>query len=396
MNLEKNDIMTLLFIILVVIMLLSLFTTSPPPSRGPAAVTDHCKNMSVKPKHVSTVIQVPLVVVEGPRGHAHLDLTFTKVTALFFLDTGYAGLPVFNVWHHDREERNAAMVGGRAVWHSLSTEQRLKTCLAEGPSALPHVNDDDMLSHFITAEQCTPYASDCKIRLAGIASDEVRTMDIVQCPMSLRGSHEIDKDDRMVTMNIPGICHILTIDYLISYGTAAITFRPALLQLGPVNLNSWTQLDVLRIHGAFVCRIAVQDMNGHAHDGYFTVDTGSSIPIACSKSFSSGLKLSTSGAQRFVRQRGINNEKTCAKVYNSVQMKLRCANGDLFDIQTPIICNNTETLGVDGYIGLEFLKLFTAVAFTNSGDMFVNIKSGTPKIISDDFLTPITVTACSR
>jgi len=361
---------------------------------SPANNSGRCKNMTSPAKRLTRRISIPMVVVDGPRGHLHVDLHFTGMPALFFVDTGYAGPLVFNQWHHQRELRCMSTVSGNsAEWHRLSTAERLSVCLADDVHSAPvRGQTNEHIDDFMAANNCTPYATGCKVRLAGIASDAVQSMDMITCPISTDNHQlKLSDDDRLVTMDIPGVCHILTIDYMLSYGGAAITFVPPMLTLGPFDNSDWTRLEAKRVHGAFAVKINIA-----GREGWFTVDTGSSIPIVLGKTFSQGLPIERANIEKpFIAQKGVNSEKTCASIYEHTTVNLCQADGRFLGVETPLVSNDSNTSGVAGYLGLELIRKVGGLALTSDALYVPKQQSAEAVAIATSFLQSVAIGACT-
>lgn len=329
-----------------------------------------------------------MLLVRGPRGHLHVDLYFNGIPSLFFVDTGYAGPLVFNPWHHQREKNAIDSIGcTMSDWAKRKTAVRLKACL-QAQADDDSWEEAQVVDDFMTAAECQQHAASCPVRLAGIASDQVRSMDMISCAVSpTDGRITLSEHDKLVTMNIPRVSHILTIDYMLSYGSALLLIEPATLSMGPLDVpEGWIQVESSRRHGAFVIKL---ELEANGLTGWFTIDTGSSVPIAIGKTMSNSLNLKK-GGERFLRQSGVNNETTCARVYKEHCIYIKSEVS--VQITCPIACNDTDTLAVDGYIGLEFVKCLGGVFFK---DNHVYIPRHTkPLVIPPNFIDEVTVTTC--
>lgn len=364
--------------------------------------------VSDKPNSVTDEVNaVRLHYVQGVFGCLYMDLHINGSPAIFFVDTGYAGPPVINPWHQAREEI-AIEKNGEHRWKVMSLEERINECNKVSDF---HQPADALKSQFADRHMCSTYASACTMRLAGIASDKRRVIDLALCPelvpsqmssSNTRGNHP--RADLLVTMALHGVTHILTLDYLQSHGNFKMEIKnkqDATLTLGPTLSppEEWMPLHTERIHGVFAIRLKLSiQMDGaiYAFSGIFTLDSGSSAPLVLNKSFFNTLVqhlAQTPDIQihkrmmqhptptpniRFVQQTGVNGETTCAQVLWHVLIHAQDERGqrDIF-VDSPVICNDTDTVGVDGYIGLELMATWKGM-FANATSVW--LPSSTSKL----------------
>lgn len=333
-------------------------------------------------KDISTV---PLHYVNGVFGCLYIDLRINDSPTIFFVDTGYAGPPVINPWHQAREETVIETIG-EANWEAMSLADRLKEC-NNVPESYQSAGTGQ--SQFINRHMCSTYASTCTMRLAGIASNMERVTDMVLCPELVPGTLESSKTrgnhpeaDLLVTMTMRGVTHVLTLDYLQSHHNFRIDIQNkqnAQLTLGQTISppEGWIMLHTKRIHGVFAIRINLSiqiEADIYNSVGWFTLDSGSSAPLVLNKSFFEKLVQYSAPAAdvRFVQQSGINNETTCAQVLQDALIQVQDATNALYtiDVISPVLCNDTNTMGVDGYAGLELIAAWKGM-FANDKEVWI-------------------------
>jgi hypothetical protein len=338
-------------LVLVVIKLLPKRGSGPVAT--PLSVALSCSElMTVPQKHLpeGRVVEVETLWEGGAYGRVYGEMYLNGTPHIFLVDTGYGGPPVLNTWHFRRQQRATP---------AATMSQRLEQVLAVRLSPLA---DSGGAS---APEQlgCTPVPVQCPVRLAGISSVEVNHLNLSQCPLSPSPGNKMAtlETPRMVVMHIPRVPHILTLDYMLSFG--GMVLRPGVpLRLGPVgDLKGWRRLRTRATHGVYTVRIRV----GGA-DGWFTLDTGSSFSVVAGHTFASqgGVKLS-GPPDGHVGQRGMNGERTCGDIYKSQPIQLLCEppHRDI-EVRTPVVVNSTDTYGVDGYVGLELVRALGGVAMS--------------------------------
>lgn len=345
---------------------------------------------------------VTLYYVPGVLGSLYIDMFINGVPTVFFVDTGYAGPPVINPWHQAREESVIENIGEKK-WTNMTTRQRIEKC--DETQGLLQLTDEG-LSRFVNRHTCSTYASTCTMRLAGIASDTERVTDMVLCPELVPGSTS-DKSrgnhpeaDLLVSMTMKGVTHVLTLDYLQSHVKFRIDrfnggSRTARLSLGsgltvPPN---WKQLKTKFIHGVFAVSLNVKADGTSFKQGWFTMDTGSSAPLVVNKSFVEENSLPSSLRDRFVQQRGVNSETTCAKVLRSVTIQALTADGASISAAAPVLLNDTNTMGVQGYAGLELIAAWGGI-FVEDRAVYVPPTVVEAAKITNDFFGQVDTDSC--
>ena len=349
------------------------------PSRQAPALTraDKCRDMTSPLKLHRGAFVTPCTLSPGPRGQMHTTIMFGDTQRLFLVDTGYAGPLVLNTWQAARED----------------AAQGLR----------PQQDGTEVNVH-----GCKAYATDCAVRLAGIASATVRDMDLVTCDdMAMgngRGSQplSIAAGERLVLLRLERVAHIMTIDYMLSFGGARLDFAPVQLVLGTAVLGTavlggasgWTQLECKRVHGAFAVKVAVSlGSNAPSCVGWYTLDTGSSVPLVMGKSLASKLDAPKPDRQtRFLQQSGVNGERTCGQVIGQCTASILTATSDPITLQSPLVINDTDTHGVDGYIDLEVARRFGSMVLLPDG-VYVPTGVGTISILPP-FLETATHNTC--
>ena len=86
-----------------------------------------------------------------------------------------------------------------------------------------------------------------------------------------------------------------------------------------------------------------------------TLDTGSPTGVALGDTASRALRAAAGArpSARHVVQRGVNGERVCGELVS--------ARVDFFGFHVDdaaVLCNDADTMGVDGYVGMAFLRGF--------------------------------------
>lgn len=353
---------------------------------------------SLRRRLVRTARVIDLVHVPGPLGGLYASLYLRGDPTMWLIDTGYAGPPVLNTWHLSREEA-ARKLHGHVKWIRAGSAERLHMC------KLRHDETDAAwsLSQFTQRHGCATYSSRCNMRLASIGEERNHSAELILCPMlSLARSEILSHSERcrtrehpaadlVVTMRITGLPHILTLDYMSSYGDFRFDLgaRPQLV-LGASIPSGWTQLSTGQHQGVRTLRL--QLYNGSASvAGWFIVDTGSAPPLAVNRSMCQRLSSVNDIPLGFTQQSGVHGEVTCASI-ELMEIMLEGVQGTTLRLQSPVLCNDLETAGVDGYIGLCLLAALGSVHFS-ADSLWVPQHDGTIKVPSN-ILQDVTRTQC--
>lgn len=395
-------VLTTLLSLSVIVIMLRLTCHRQRPSRG---LPDCAERQTELLSLVSTTVpygfiveETELLLVQGLHGRLYITLYIQGSPTLFFIDTGYAGPPVINPWHQAREQ---AVIdrNGQSNWELADLAARVDMC--DHISDLPSVSDRS--DAFAAQHSCTAFASTCTMRLAGIASESERVTDMVVCPALVphptaggsNGRKRHPRADLLVSFAMEGVPHILTIDYLLAHKHATLQLDPDAprLVLGHPAPEAWVKLDTQMRHGAFATKLTVQ-VGEESATGWFTIDSGSAPPLVLGRSFALLLGVEDADVETigYVQQMGINSELTCATVLPTARITLPAAVGI---VDCPIMCNDTNTAGVDGYIGLTMLTAWGGIHVSTKPHA-VHIPP-LPKAvinIADDFFDGSTLSEC--
>ena len=98
----------------------------------------------------------------------------------------------------------------------------------------------------------------------------------------------------------------------------------------------------------------------------------------------------------FVQQSGVNGETTCAQVLQNVSIRVHDVTTDshVVDVVSPVLCNDTDTTGVDGYAGLELIATWKGM-FANEKTVWI---PGSPNkmTIPPSFFNRVEADYCER
>jgi hypothetical protein len=177
--------------------------------------------------------------------------------------------------------------------------------------------------------------------------------------------------------------HILTSDFLLHAAPVLLRIdrHEMELELSAVRRLSVApgmyHLPLDMVGGSFVVPLAIEGVSYR-----FTLDTGAPGPICIShKSLHS-----IPDAQRIILQKGVNGERVCSRI---VELDVRFLDQE-FSKQT-ILVNDVDTDGVDGYIGLGFLRGFDILIDVDG----LRMRRNRLPIRTTDYYTPLsTVGAC--
>ena len=214
------------------------------------------------------------------------------------------------------------------------------------------------------------------MQLMSIGSTNTQQADLFLCPglmfELLNGEYQSFREgDVFVTHELPQSVHILTCDYLIQMAPCMIN-----MQKGEVSM----MMDISKFMseritfkmfpyklngGAFVVTIMVGDVEVN-----LTVDTGAPGSICLGKTASSKIKKFKNTGE-ILKQQGVNGELICSRI---VETRVVIAHWNFDDVS--VCFNDTDTQGVDGYVGLSFLRAFDilicneGIGFKSSGLQF--------------------------
>lgn len=300
----------------------------------------------------SFVFRLHRIETDGVNELLVIESVLNNQPFLFMLDTGYAGPPVISRSYLSTTPSSQG-----------SLESRYNNAISKMRSV---TNDDEFksINDFIHKSECLPYTSGCTMKLMGIGQVEEHQADLIMCPMlKLRNTMGVFMApkksthafaDMFVTNSLKHSIHILTCDYLLHHSPAIISFESSCLELNMsmtrynIAKLGFTLLDAKFSGGSFVVELIINN-----NTLFFTVDTGSPTGICVGQNAAHKVKeCNINGAQKSVRQSGINGEVVCSDIVESEV--IFC--GSSYTV--PIFLNNMSTDFVDGYIGIGFLRGF--------------------------------------
>ena len=272
-----------------------------------------------------------------------LNLGDGKRAILFLLDTGFAGVPILNRNHSSTAPPTGCTLADDTFAFSLASLGRVQG----------HV-----------AEQMT-----CAMQLDNIVDDD-------------------QYHQRFLLMDLDeSIPHILTIDFLLSWGgstTLELGGGSPRVTMGLQSHPMGIEVKTRKINGAYAIRLSILDIDGDIlGDGWFIIDTGSPAPLTIGKSFGETLNIRgrhQSQKERFIKQIGVNRESICSLV--SPQVIAQVSESSLH-MSTPLLINDGDTHGSDGYIGLGMLTRWRSVTFHRAMDRDISVHIDAPGDVGD-------------
>jgi len=304
---------------------------------------------------LSSEAPVHLLAPDGKNESLVLRGKVGSYAGLWQLDTGYAGPPVLSTSYLATQRPTMPTTSVAAEYAAART--------AMGDTAVTTEARLAAVDAFVRATGAFSYTSGCTMNLAGISGVVTQQADMMVCPPLALGGQASPKEwaavraDVFVTNPLPNSVHILTIDYLLSVA-------PVCLELGRGALRTRVPVASMAIlaptfsapaplelsGGAPVVRLAVGGVAFRC-----TLDTGSPTGVALGKEASRAL-TAVEGARplaRHVVQTGVNGERLCGALVSAPVSFL----GFVVD-DAPVLCNDVDTEGVDGYVGMAFLRGF--------------------------------------
>lgn len=283
-----------------------------------------------------------------------LDARVGAHSALFMLDTAYAGAPVISTSH--------LSVQGSCAWGSVT--QRYRRCLARAKDKKNKQNTTvPSVDRVLLADgTCRAFTSGCTMKLMGIGETVENQSDMLLCPSLVFDGRPLAHDgpgaDVLVTNPLPGAPHILTMDYLLHRAPCLVCPGAGRIYFGISGMEraalarTFTFHDVRVLGGAFVIKVI---LGGAELD--MVVDTGAAATVAVSSSSVDRLRVCTRDATtpRSVTQVGVNGERVCSNVLRAALRVGDTPNSlDLGEVD--VLANDTPVQGADGYLGMGVLR----------------------------------------
>ncbi len=296
--------------------------------------------------------RVPMTLVSDAFGNEALVLrgeVAGRGSALFMLDTAYAGPPVLSTSYLARR-------GWLASHQSVQREyEETMARMAVDPT------DDERfrgVAELLSRGVCRSYTSGCTMRLMGIGVTQETQADMLLCP-SLRfegerqtGSAEA-AGDVLVTNPLRGNVHILTMDYLLHRSPCVLLPRKGCIQFGLPPLTQATDKPSFEFLPASMLGGAFQvDMTVGGARLRVVVDTGAAAGLSIGKDVLPRLRrcqLTTTHAY----QTGVNGERVCSDV-----LRVDVDVGGLRVEDVELFVNSSNVEGADGYAGMGLLRAF--------------------------------------
>jgi len=297
----------------------------------------------------------------GPNEVLVMEALLDGEPVLFQIDTGYAGPPVLS-----KSYMAYTYGGSHATLRDRTVAQRFE-------HAMKHVRGDAArrqrhahVDRFVQRAGCHTYTSGCTMRLMSIGAVVEQQADMMLCPalrfQAARGGWLAPKrvfeigaiGDVFVTNPLPHSVHILTSDYLFQ-------MAPCALELGRERVGFRLSADALRRwatregYREYPIRLAggsiVIDIVVGGTRFALTMDTGAPGPVSLGRRAKGRFACKT--ADRSVQQLGVNNERICSSV-----MIADVTFADRSFGEVPVLLNDHDVHGVDGYVGLGILRCF--------------------------------------
>ena len=274
-------------------------------------------------------------------------------SGLWQLDTGYAGPPVLSTSYLATQRPTMPTTSVAAEYAAARANMRGAAVTAEARQAA--------VDAFVRATGAfrTPR---CTMNLAGISGAVTQQADMMVCPPLALGGRASPKArapvkaDVVVTNPLPNSVHILTVDYLLSVAPVCLELDPARCARACPR-GAWRRSrppSRRRRHslsgGAPVVRV------GGGVAFRCTLDTGSPTGVALGRAASRALREGGAAVRplaRHVVQTGVNGERVCGELASARVAVFGFAVDD-----AAVLCNDADTAGVDGYVGMAFLRGF--------------------------------------
>lgn len=281
-------------------------------------------------------------------------------SALFLIDTGYAGPLVLS-----------------KAYMATSDPVELPLFLRYGEimRRIQNVSEDDehgAINTFLQESNCYPFTSGCTMTLMGISSSQQQQADLLMCSTlkiqtcaflyMAPPKPQIDAD-LFVTNSLKTSVHIMTNDFLIMHAPCLLTpstleFRVPPWQYAMIK-QSFHFINVQFNGGAFVVPMSISGIEFHV-----VVDTGAPGPLSLNADVM--IRVQQQGVacyrsdKKVLYQEGVNNEKVCSEI---VECDLTFIHKTF---RVPVFVNDQQTHGVDGFVGLGFLRAFDLLIMPQS------------------------------
>lgn len=278
-----------------------------------------------------------LYLTEDENGHEVLlvKARLDGHSTLFMVDTAYAGPPVISTSFLSVRDSSFSSVRTRYL--------RALRAMAQ------HPRTESVRKRLLQRGRCRAFQSGCTMRLMGIGATEEAQSDLLICPPL--GVAPGWSGDILVTNELKGTPHILTVDYLIHNA-------PCLLNLSTGRLFTrcmWGGLYAFEFHEpTFVGGApAVHFTVGHSRL-LIVLDTGAASTLSLSKTAAMTLqRCDATGAPRSLTQIGVNGERVCSDI---IVCPVEVGNIKLGDVD--VLINSHPVEGADGYAGMGVLRSF--------------------------------------
>ena len=317
----------------------------------------------LKPR--SSKIQLHILDVDGINETVYIETILSGKYSIFMLDTGYAGPPVLSSSYL---ALNNELVSFQTIEHHIfDVKRRLQR----------HVSLEDQhnaVNSLLKRGDCVSYTSGCTMKLMSIGATVEQQADMLMCDMlkmkTTSGTFvdskttRTSKADVFVTNPLPQSVHILTCDFLIHSAPCIISLSQSYMQINmslseiSLHLPMYNIIPFRMSGGAFVTPITVGGV-----EMFCTVDTGAPGPICLGANAVKRMttcKIHTRG-RISLNQTGVNNERICSEILSSDVEFCGKSFNDL-----PILVNDSDVDGVDGYVGLGFLRGFDILILTQN------------------------------
>ena len=276
---------------------------------------------------------------------------------VFCVDTGFAGPCLLSLPCLAHERTHPAAGADVAEW--CDATQR---ALARSGGA-SQAEQEAALQRFLRTTRSSDFTSGCTMRLASIGATKEQTSEILLAPpLALETKDNTWSAPRacsgqpvaeLLTSTPMATLHLLTCDWLAQNSPALLLPADGALRTNlsadefAVERRTLRSLSRTLSGGAFVATVRVEGVGLRV-----TVDTGAACYLSIGKQAASKL-AACKATNKSMQQLGVNGERVCStQVLASVELAGELAR------DVPVLVNDMNLDGEDGYVGICFLRHF--------------------------------------
>lgn len=280
---------------------------------------------------------------------------------IFCVDTGFAGPCLLSLPCVVLEQSTPPPPDDQGVqaWCD-SVQQKLAR------SAASSEQQERALHAFLVRNRSSDFTSGCTMRLASIGTTKEQTSEMLLTPpLELRTSDGGDWSSpracsgqpvaELLTSTPMPTLHLLTCDWLIQNAPTLLLPVEGVLRTNlsadAFNRERSTLTSVSHdlSGGSFVATVRVQGV-----DMRVTVDSGAACYLSIGRDASARIRACRS-TEKYMQQVGANGENICSQCVLA-DVSLAGVAGDMADV--PVLVNDMNLDGEDGYVGVCFLRHF--------------------------------------